>query len=211
MTPNDLPFVHYWEASGKNGPTLLLLHGTGGTELDLVDLGHNLLPSANLLSPRGQVNENGMARYFRRLAEGVFDLDDLKARTTGLARFVADAATVYGFDPGQVIAVGFSNGANIAASLLLAGTGVLTGAVLLHPMVPYEPERVPDLSSVPIFVGAGRTDPLVPVPLTERLVELLTAGGSTVETQWQPGGHRLTKNEIEAAQAWLQKGNKSWN
>jgi len=211
MTPFDLGFTHRWEAASSPGPTLLLLHGTGGTERDLIDLGRSVLPAANLLSPRGQVDENGMARFFRRLAEGVFDLEDLRDRTQGLARFVRESATVYEFDPRKVIALGFSNGANIAASLLLAGTGVLAGAVLLHPMVPFEPESHPDLTSVPIFVGAGRADPLVPVAQTDRLIELLTAGGATVEAHWQPGGHRLTRDEIEAATEWLQQGKRPWN
>jgi len=207
----NLEFHHRWEPSAKGQVTLLLLHGTGGTENDLIELGRSLLPSAHLLAPRGQVSENGMARYFRRLAEGVFDLEDLHARTAGLARFVATAAQVYGFDAGRVVALGFSNGANIAASLVLSGSRTLAGAVLLHPLVPFEPETLPDLRGVPVFIGAGRTDPLVPVPLTERLVELLTAGGAAVETSWHPGGHRLTRDELEAAGAWLQKGEQPWN
>lgn len=211
MTPSDLTFTHYWEPSGRDGgPTLLLLHGTGGTEHDLVELGRDLLPS-NLLSPRGQVSEQGMARFFRRLAEGVFDLDDLRVRTAGLAKFVADAAEVYDFDASHVIALGFSNGANIAASLMLAGTRTLAGAMLLHPMVPFEPTQTPDLAGVPVFIGAGRTDPMVPESLTARLGQLLTAGGAAVETFWHPGGHRLTREEIEAARTWVQKGDKPWN
>jgi len=209
---HNLSFLHHWEiGADPRGTTLLLLHGTGGTEHDLVDLGRTLFSGANLLSPRGQVNENGMARYFRRLAEGVFDLEDLHARTAGLAKFVTEASEAYGFDPTKVVAVGFSNGANIAASLLLSGTNTLAGAVLLHPMVPFEPETLPVLKGVPVFVGAGRTDPMVPIPLTERLVELLTAGGATVETHWQPGGHRLTREEVEAATVWIQKGERPWN
>jgi len=208
----ELSFHHYWDPGvDLKGPTLLLLHGTGGTEHDLVGLGRSLLPGANLLSPRGQVSENGMARYFRRLAEGVFDLEDLRVRTADLARFVAGASNTYGFDPDRVVAVGFSNGANIAASLLLSGTKTLAGAVLFHPMVPFEPTPLPDLRGVPVFVGAGRTDPMVPIPLTDRLVELLTGGGAVVETLWLPGGHRLTREEIEAATAWIQKGEQSWN
>jgi predicted esterase len=157
------------------------------------------------------VSENGLARYFRRLAEGVFDIEDLHARTDDLARFVAEASVVYGFDRRLVLAVGFSNGANIAASLLLSEPRTLSGAVLLHPMVPFEPEVIPDLTGVPVFVGAGRNDPMAPVPLTERLIELLTAGGATVTTNWQPGGHRLTRDEVTAAITWAQQGDKPWN
>lgn len=209
---HELEFMHRWEPSATGGATtLLLLHGTGGTENDLIELGRSLLPKANLLSPRGQVSENGMARFFRRLAEGVFDLEDLHVRTAGLVRFLGQAAQTYGFPADRVVAVGFSNGANIAASLLLSGTWALAGAVLLHPMVPFEPEALPDLGALPVFIGAGRTDPLVPISLTERLSELLTAGGAAVETYWQPGGHRLTRDELEAAGAWLQKGDKPWN
>jgi len=211
MNDNDLNFVHHWEkGTDLNGPTLLLLHGTGGTELDLVDLGQSLLPGANLLSPRGQVSENGMARYFRRLAEGVFDLEDLHRRTGELAAFVTSAAAIYGFDPSKVIAVGYSNGANIAASLLLSGTETLAGAILFHPMVPFEPQPLPKLKGIPVFVGAGRQDPMVPEGLTNRLVELLTAAGANVETHWEAGGHHLNRNEIEAAKIWM-KGANLWN
>jgi phospholipase/carboxylesterase len=211
MTIDDLKFIHRWEPRRPGAPTLLLLHGTGGTENDLIDVGRRLLPKANLLSPRGQVSENGMARYFRRVSEGVFDLEDLHGRTKELSQFVGDAAAVYGFDPAKVVAVGFSNGANIAASLLLSGAAVLAGAVLLHPMVPFEPAKGPNLTQVAVFVGAGRADPLVPVVLTESLVGLLKAGGAAVETYWQPGGHKLTRDELEAATAWAQKGDQTWN
>jgi len=143
MTSKDLGYVHFWEPGTSPGaPTLLLLHGTGGTEHDLVDLGHSLMPGAAVLSPRGPVSEHGHARFFRRLAEGVFDLDDLRKRTGDLVQFVHEAAEVYGFDPQRVVAVGFSNGANIAASVLLSKAGAFAGAVLLHPMVPFVTEEV---------------------------------------------------------------------
>jgi predicted esterase len=212
MKTNELSFVHRYEAGTiPGGATLLLLHGTGGSEDDLIDLGRSLLPRAALLSPRGQVEENGMARFFRRLAEGVFDLPDLHRRTADLAAFVEEAAVLYGFDPGKVVAVGYSNGANIAASLLLSRPGILAGAVLLHPMVPFEPETPVKLSGLPVFIAAGRADPLVSPALTERLVELLTTGGAAVETRWQDGGHRISPAEIEAAQAWIRKGERKWN
>jgi phospholipase/carboxylesterase len=200
---SDLGF-HYWER-GTADVTLLLLHGTGGSEHDLVDLGRAVLPGANLLSPRGKVSENGMARYFRRLAEGVFDLEDLHRRTKELAQFVTDAAAEYGFDAGKVVALGFSNGANIAASLLLGGYDVPAAAVLLAPMVPFEPKTAPDLKGRAVFIGAGQADGMVPTPLTERLEELLKAGGASVTTHWHPGGHRITRDEVEAAAEWLQR------
>ena len=200
---SDLGF-HYWE-KGTSDITLLLLHGTGGSEHDLVDLGRAVHPTANLLSPRGKVTENGMARYFRRLAEGVFDMEDLHRRTKELAQFVADAGVEYGFDTDKVAALGFSNGANIAASLLLGGYAVPAAAILLAPMVPFEPETPPNLKDRQVFIGAGQADGMVPTPSTERLAELLKAGGAAVTTHWHPGGHRITRDEIEAARQWLKQ------
>ena len=212
MTAKDLEYIHFWEQStAPESPTLLLLHGTGGTERDLIDIGHRLWPDASILSPRGPVSEHGQARFFRRLAEGVFDLDDLRKRTDNLVQFVGNAAEVYGFDPRRVVAVGFSNGANIAASVLLSKAGTLIGAVLLHPMVPFEPESLPDLRGTAVFLGAGRQDPLVPEASTLRLAELLTASGANVETHWSPGGHNLSRAELEAATAWIRKGDQPWN
>lgn len=185
-------------------PTLLLLHGTGGNEDDLLPLGRAVLPAAALLSPRGAVLEHGQARFFRRLAMGVFDQDDLRLRTDELAAFVAGAAAHHGLDPRRVVALGFSNGANIAASLLLRGTGTLAGAVLLRPMVPFEPDPLPDLTGIPVLLAAGRTDPMVPTALTERLAALLGAAGASVETVWHPGGHGLVQGDVHASSAFLQ-------
>jgi len=211
MSAGDLGYLHVWQPGEAGAPTLLLLHGTGGTEHDLVDLGRSLVPRAHLLSPRGNVDERGMNRFFRRLSEGVFDQADLARRTQDLAAFVRDASGSYRFDPARVVAVGFSNGANIAASLLLAGTGVLAGAVLLAPMVPFVPDPLPALDSVPVFIGAGRADPMVPVAGTEQLAALLAASGARVETFWHPGGHQLARAEIESAQVFLRKGDQPWN
>jgi glyoxalase family protein len=199
-----LGFEHVYDpAQAEGAPTLLLLHGTGGDEYDLLDLGRTLFPGAALLSPRGQVLENGMPRFFRRLAEGVFDLDDLRRRTAELADFVAAAGAHYGFDPRQVIAVGYSNGANIAASLMLLRPGVLAGAALFHAMVPLTPEPLPDLRMAPVFMGAGRSDPLITVAQTEELARLLKEAGATVTLHWEPGGHGLSPAEVRAAAAWL--------
>ncbi len=201
---SDLGFIHVFErATADDAPTLLLLHGTGGDERDLLGLGRLLAPGAALLSPRGQVSEQGMARFFRRLAEGVFDLDDLRQRTHQLADFVAQAATAYGFDPARVVAVGFSNGANIAASLLLLRPATLAGAILFHAMVPLEPATPPDLRGKRILVSAGQTDPLISAAETERLAALLRDCGASVEQRWQPGGHTLTQAEALAAREWL--------
>ena len=198
-------YEHRFVASsrGIDAPTLLLLHGTGGNEDDLVPLGQTLLPDANLLSPRGNVLENGMPRFFRRLAEGVFDLKDLALRTEELGRFIVEAAGQYPIDTARVIAVGYSNGANIVASLLLRQPERLSAAILLHPMVPFEPDSVPDLAGKPVFISAGRNDPIVPVENTRRLVALLESANGKVTVNWHDAGHSLTRQEATAARDWL--------
>jgi predicted esterase len=204
MTTPHLGFVHrYVPARRADTPTLLLLHGTGGDETDLLPLGEVLAPGAGLLSPRGQVREHGMPRFFRRLAEGVFDLDDLRFRTHELAGFVAAAAAAYGFDARRVIAVGYSNGANIAASLLLTHPGVFSGAVLFHAQVPLEPQEAPNLMGVPVFLTGGRADPIVRPAETERLAVLLREAGADVALRWQPNGHTLSPREVDEARRWL--------
>jgi predicted esterase len=204
VTNEPLSFAHrFIPAEGPDVPTLLLLHGTGGDENDLLPLGRMLDEQAALLSPRGKVLENGMPRFFRRLAMGVFDQEDLVNRTHELAEFVTASASEYGFEPGRVFAVGFSNGANIAASLLLLHPDLLAGAVLLRAMAPFEPEMSPDLSGTPVYLAAGRSDQMVPPESTERLAELLKAAGAEVTLDWQPGGHGIGRTEIEAARTWL--------
>jgi predicted esterase len=202
---NPPEFIHrFIPASGNDAtPTLLLLHGTGGNENDLLPLGRALAPRAALLAPRGRVLENGMPRFFRRLAEGVFDLEDLTARTHELADFLAAAARLHGFHPGRVIAVGFSNGANVAASTLLLRPRALAGAVLFRPMVPLVPENHPDLTGVPVLIGAGRLDPIATPEHTERLATLLRESGAEVSVHWQPAGHTITEAEVAAAREWL--------
>jgi predicted esterase len=197
-------FTHkFVPAERTHAPTILLLHGTGGDEADLVPVGRSLDPHAALLSPRGKVLERGMPRFFRRLAEGVFDLEDLRLRTHELADFVGAAAVQYGFDPRNVVAAGFSNGANIAASMLLLRPEVLRGAVLFHPMVPLEPVAPPDLLGVPVFIGAGKLDSMSPPTETERLAELLRRYGAEVAIHWTHGGHALSSGEVAAAAQWL--------
>jgi predicted esterase len=182
---------------------LLLLHGTGGNERDLIPLGRELDPKAALLSPRGKILENGMPRFFRRLAEGVFDLEDLKYRTNELADFVTAAAQHYGFATDELVGVGYSNGANIAASMLLLRPEVLSAAVLFRAMVPLIPDKLPDLSSVHTWIGAGDQDPIVPPSETKRLAEFLRRAGADVTIRFANAGHGLTNDDLEAARHWL--------
>jgi len=195
-------FIHEF-IPGSSPRTLLLLHGTGGNERNLIPLGGELDPSAALLSPRGKVLENGMPRFFRRVAEGVFDLEDLKNRTNELADFVAAAAQHYGFASDKVIAVGYSNGANIAASLLLLRPETLSAAILFRAMVPLIPETQPNLSSVRVWIGSGAHDPIVPASEPKRLAELLRNAGGDVAIHYFEAGHELTSQDLEAAGDWL--------
>ena len=200
----DLGFVHrFVPAEEPAAPTLLLLHGTGGDENDLLPLGRMLDERAALLSLRGKVLENGMPRFFRRLSIGVFDEEDLVNRTHELAGFVQRAVSEYDLDPRRLFAVGFSNGANIAASLLLLHPGLLAGAVLLRAMVPFEPETSPDLQGTRVYLAAGRSDQMIPPESTERLAQLLREARAEVTLDWQPGGHGIGRDEIEAARDWL--------
>jgi predicted esterase len=199
----DLGFVHRFVA-GTDGSTLLLLHGTGGSEKDLLGLGRALNPAANLLSPRGKVLENGMPRFFRRLAIGVFDVPDLMDQTHDLARFIERAAEAYNLDPQRITAVGYSNGANIAASLLFLHPESLAGAALLHAMPPFYPEELPDLDDKPILLTAGRNDDMVPGDEAELLGELYRRSGADVSLVWMPGGHELTPSEISIVKQWME-------
>lgn len=207
MVQENLTYIHQYKAgTGAQGQTtLFLLHGTGGDEDSLRDLGRMILPNAGQLRPRGNVSENGMARFFRRFAEGMLDLDDLRARAGDLAQFLQQASTRYGFDAQQVIGAGFSNGANIASSLLLLHPHILQAAILLHPMFTFEPEQLPDLRGKPVFIGAGRADPLVPAVQTEQLTDLLQRCGADVTVFWHQGGHTVSAEEVKAIVQWLEQ------
>ena len=206
METKKLGFIHRFVPSPNGSArTLLLLHGTGGNENDLISLGSALDPDAALLSPRGKVLENGASRFFRRLAEGVFDEDDIRLRAAELAQFITDAAQEYGLDAGGLVAAGFSNGANIAASLLLLHPNALEAALLLHPMVPLVPETTPDLEGVHVLITAGRRDPIVSPPETERLANLLRDANATTDVFWQNDGHTLTQEEVNHAKRWLSR------
>lgn len=187
------------------GVTLLLLHGTGGDADSLLQLGGTLLPGAALLSPTGKVRERGAPRFFRRLAEGVFDQEDLALRTVELARFVRDAAAAYDLDAGRTVAVGYSNGANIAASILLREPTVLAGAILLRAMVPFEPTAAPALSGVPVLLCAGATDPIIPLAGAERLAQILRAADADVSLHVERAGHALTMGDVLVGTEWLRR------
>ncbi len=193
------------KGANASAPTLLLLHGTGGTERDLIPLAEAIAPDASYLSVRGNVSENGMPRFFRRIAEGVFDEEDLVFRTEELNRFLDEAAGQYGFDRRRVLAVGYSNGANIAGSLLFHYKDALSGAILHHPMVPRRGIELPDLTGLPVFVGAGTNDPICSAGETEELRTLLEGAGASVTVHWESYGHRLTAGEVEAAATWYRR------
>ncbi len=199
---NTLDFKHTF-VPGKSGRTLLLLHGTGGNENDLIPLGRALDPEAALLSPRGQVLENGMPRFFRRLAEGVFDEEDLIRRTHELARFIEAAAAEYNFDIAKLFAVGYSNGANIAGGLLLLRPETLGGAALLRAMVPLVPETLPNLHRKPVLIAAGNHDPIVSTEEVRELAALLQRAGAEVTTHLENTGHGLTEKTVQTTKAWL--------
>ncbi|WP_340639657.1 alpha/beta hydrolase [Bacillus atrophaeus] len=186
-------------------PTLLLLHGTGGNELDLLPLAGRIDDKASVLSVRGNVLENGMPRFFRRLAEGVFDEEDLIFRTKELNEFLDEAAEKYSFDRDNIIAIGYSNGANIAASLLFHYKNALKGAVLHHPMVPRKGTNLPDLSGKFVFIAAGTNDPICSPMESTELQSLLEKANANVELHWENNGHQLTIDEVEAAAQWYQK------
>jgi len=199
-------FIHVYEPpSSASAPILLLLHGTGGNEQDMLSLAEVLAPDAGVLSPRGKVLERGMPRFFRRLSEGVFDVEDLKFRTVELADFLIAAGAKYGFDVARLIAVGFSNGANIAGSMLLLRPDALTAGILIRAMVPLVPDPLPSLPRTRVLVANGRTDPLVTLAETERLAKLFRDTGADVTVEWQPGGHQLTQGDVTVARHWLER------
>jgi phospholipase/carboxylesterase len=205
---NQLGFVHKFIPSegskDKNSLTLLLLHGTGGDETDLIPLARMLeITNASILSPRGKVIENGMPRYFRRLAEGIFDIEDLKFRTNELADFVQNASKTYALDLNRIVAIGYSNGANIAASVLLLRPEILSNAILFRPMIPLVPNTLPNLSSKRVLISAGLHDPIVANYQTKDLFDLLEKVGAKVSIQWQNSGHELTQRDMVAARKWL--------
>ena len=211
MTGTSVPrtesaFIHrFVPGTDPKAPALLLLHGTGGDESDLLPLGQAIAPGAALLSPRGKVIEGSMPRFFRRLAMGVFDQEDLAFRTNELAGFIQSAKKQYGVAPDRLVAVGLSNGANIAASLLLRQPEIIAGAVLLRAMLPFEPPVLPDLKGKPILLLSGTNDPIVPRAQVEQLTSLYRSSGADVTLNWERAGHELTQSDISLARDWVQQ------
>ena len=201
----DLGFVHRFVPAEEpaSGETLIVLHGTGGNENDLVGIGQAIAPGAAILSPRGKVLENGAARFFKRLAEGVFDPKEVRSRAEELARFIRAAITKYGLDASRIYALGYSNGANIASTVMFIEPRLLQRAILFRPMLVYEPEEQADLSGASVFISAGRMDPIVPVKSLERLVELFKSAHAEVTLKWQSAGHSLAPSEVREASDWL--------
>ena len=208
-TPPNAPdalaaYHHRWNAGGAR--TALLLHGTGGNEDDLLPLAAELFPGASVLALRGNVLEGPMPRFFRRLAEGVFDQADLAFRTMQLAAFIDAAALAYNFDLSQLTAIGFSNGANIAASVLLRRPGLVRQAVLFRAMVPSPGKPEKTGGGTRVYIGAGQRDPIIPPPNVEELAGLLRESGADVTLEWRLAGHGLTAEDIDGARRWLARG-----
>lgn len=203
---SDLELVHrFSKGEGRNASTtLLMLHGTGGDENDLVPLGESLLPGAAILSPRGAVSERGAARFFKRLSEGVFDLEDLAVRTQQLIRFVNGAVAKYELDASKIVAVGFSNGANIAASVMLTGPSLFAQAILFRAMVPFEPTHPAKLGGTPVLLNSGEWDPIATPEQARRLQSLLTAAGAVATIAFFNAGHELTRDDVVGAVNWLE-------
>jgi len=198
-----IDFIHRFEKGRSQERALLLLHGTGGDENDLVPLARMIAPTASLLSPRGKVLENGMPRFFRRLAEGVFDEDDVRRRANQLADFVSNARARYGI--ASPIALGYSNGANIAAAMLLLRPSELAGAILLRAMPPLTHSEPVKLDGVPVLIVSGARDPIVAPEAAAKLASLLERYGATVEYRVLPVGHELSQADVTLAQSWLNK------
>lgn len=195
---------HIFKQGNAEKPVLLLLHGTGGDENSLLALAEIIDQEASVLSVRGNVSENGMPRFFRRLAEGIFDMEDLAMRTAELKTFLDEAATKYGFARNRVVAIGYSNGANIAANLLYNYSDALAGAILHHPMVPNREATVPAHDATPVFMAAGVNDMMCPKQEAIDLEAMLVAAGADVELAWENYGHQLTMSEVEKAKAWYE-------
>lgn len=199
----ELGFKHIFIPGDVDQPVLLLLHGTGADEKDLVPLAQDVAPMAGILSPLGKVRENGMPRFFLRSPDGVFDQEDLKFRSEELVQFITDARNEYGIGDRKIYALGYSNGANIAASILLRHPDALDGAILLRAMIPFVIDPLPDLSGKPILLAAGIMDPIIPVEQSKQLVTILEQAGAKVNLSLKPTGHGLIQSDINDMKHWL--------
>lgn len=199
---DDLAFIHRFEPGNRlEAPPLLLLHGTGGDESDLLSLGSAVSPGSALLSPRGKVLEHGMPRFFRRLSEGVFDEDDVRRRADELANFVESARARYGI--AVPVALGYSNGANIAAAMMLLRPDVLAGAILLRAMVPLSQPPQVDLREKPVLIVSGKFDPIIPASNSAQLAALLVKAGANIQHPVLPTGHQLSQSDLTMAREWI--------
>jgi predicted esterase len=201
----DLGFIHRFVPAedSASGDTLVVLHGTGGDENDLIGIGQAIAPGAALVSPRGNVLENGAPRFFKRLAEGKFDPKEVRSRAEELARFIRAAVVTYRLDAARVFALGYSNGANVASTVMFVEPGILQGAILFRPMLVYEPSEKNDLAGSAVFISAGRMDPIVPADSVERLVELFESAHAEVTLKWQLAAHSLVPGEVREAAEWF--------
>lgn len=201
----DLGFIHRFVPAedSASGDTVVVLHGTGGDENDLISIGQAIAPGAAIVSPRGNVLENGAPRFFKRLAEGVFDPKEVRSRAEELARFIRAAVVTYRLDPARVFALGYSNGANVASTVMLVEPGILQGAILFRPMLVYEPSERNDLTGSAVFISAGRMDPIIPAASVERLVELFESAHAEVTLKWQLARHNLVPSEVREAAEWF--------
>jgi phospholipase/carboxylesterase len=204
---NTLNFEYVYE-QGTSPLTILALHGTGGNEHDLVPMAKMVAPNANVLSPRGKILEDGAARFFRRIAEGIFDIEDLKFRTHELADFVIAASKEYGFDTSKVYALGYSNGANIASSLLFWRPEILAGGAILRGTVPLdidkgELEQLPDLAAKRVFLANGTRDPMVPLENAKKLASMYKEAGATLTHELNPASHGLIQSDLQTMKRWF--------
>ena len=194
-------YTHRARPGEPGAPILFMFHGTGGDENQFFDFGGCLLPNATVISPRGDISEHGAARFFRRKAEGVYDCEDLARATNRMSEFVA--ANREHYKAGTVIGLGFSNGANILANILIEKPGLFEAAVLMHPLIPFEPKERTDGAKRRVLITAGERDPIAPVELTDQLADYFRRQGDEVELEWHAGGHELRPNEIEVAKRFL--------
>lgn len=194
---------HIYQAGQEKQPVLVLLHGTGGDETNLLPLAKTLNPDASVLSIRGSVNENGMLRYFKRKAEGVYDVEDLNQRSAELYTFIEEASQKYNFELEDAVFLGFSNGSNIAINMLLMEESEITKGLLFAPMYPVDVSaNTKDMSNVSVYLSMGKADPIVTNDDSENVLEIFNSRGAQVETFWV-NGHELTLETVQKAKEWL--------